>query len=282
MSIIIDGNAIAEAIKQELFAEIAKCRSTPRFAIYQIGEEESSRTYAVSLEKSAQKLNIQCDYYQEDEDTEADILAASFTALAEDSEVHGLLLLRPLQNQTLEHILSMCIPPHKDIDCANPLSMGLLAVGKPILLPPTPAACIEILKRSGIKTAGKLTAVVGRSNVVGKPLALMLARKGEGDATVVICHSKTADLTEVLIRADIVIAAAGSPRLIKAKMIKPGAVVIDAGINWTEKGMTGDVDFAEVQQKASMITPVPGGLGPVTKMMLFKNLLQAYHLQEKK
>ncbi len=280
MAVIIDGKAIAEVIRQELVKEIASLKKRPKFAIYMVGEEESSRTYANSLQKSAEKMGINCDLYQEDQDTDMGILMSTFALLEEEEEIDGILLLRPLKDKDLENALTMLIPPDKDIDCANPFSMGLLAMGQPMMLPPTPAACIEILKRSGVEIAGKLTAVVGRSNVVGKPLALMLSQKGEGDATVIICHSRTANLGDVVRQADIVFAAAGSPGLIKADMVKEGAVVVDAGINWTKDGeMVGDVDFERVKDKASMITPAPGGVGPVTRMMLLGNLLKARKLK---
>jgi len=274
MAVIIDGKAIAETIGRELSQEIAKLKKRPKMTVYMIGSEDSSWTYANALQKSAEKLGIVCDLYKEDQDTDKGILLSTFAMLEEEEDLDGILLLRPMKDKDLENALSMLIPPDKDIDCANPFTMGLLAIGQPMMYPPTPAACIEVLKRNGVKIAGKVAAVVGRSNVVGKPLALMLSQKDEGDATVIICHSRTKNLQEVLLGADIVFAAAGSPKLIKANMIKEGAIVVDAGINWVGKQMIGDVDFDQIKGKASMITPVPGGIGPVTRMMLFKNLIE--------
>ena len=277
MAQIIDGKAIASDIRKELKSEILVIPEDqkPKFAVILIGADDSSVTYLRSLEKSAEKLGIK---YEEVIDLSDRNLSPSdeIHFFANDKSFHGILLMRPLPPGYDENNLTSLIPPEKDIDCANPLSMGLLATGRPKMLPPTPAACVEILKRSGINTSGKLVGIVGRSNVVGKPLALMLARKGEGDATVVLCHSRTRDLAFALKDCEIVIAAAGSPKLITADMIKEGAVVVDAGINWTDKGMTGDVDFELVKEKASMITPVPGGVGPVTRVMLFSNLLRTY------
>lgn len=279
MSKIIDGKAIAAEIRKEIADSIKQLSGKPRLVIYQIGGDESSVTYAESLSKSARKIGIECNYHREKAKVSRTLIRAEMLAFAEVPEIHGVLLMRPVPSPHNEHEITAMIVPEKDIDCASPHSMGLLAIGKPQMLPPTPAACVEILKRSGADTSGKIIAVVGRSNVVGKPLALMLARKGDGDATVILCHSRTKDLAGVLKNAEIVIAAAGVPRLITAAMISEGAVVIDAGINWTDKGMVGDVDFEQVKEKASLITPVPGGVGPVTRVMLFKNLLQAYKIQ---
>lgn len=279
---IIDGKAIASEIRKELKKSIESLPAGNRLnlVIFQIGDDSSSITYAESLAKSAAKIGIECKYHQEKVAASRTVVRAEMLAFAEIPEIHGLLMMRPVPSPHDELEITRMIIPEKDIDCANPLSMGLLATGRPKMLPPTPAACVEILKHSGVDTAGKLIAIVGRSNVVGKPLALMLARKGEGDATVILCHSRTKDLAGVLRNAEIVIAAAGVPKLITADMISKGAVVIDAGINWTDSGMVGDVDFENVREKASMITPVPGGVGPVTRMMLFRNLLHSYKIQK--
>lgn len=276
---IIDGKAIAAGIGKEIADSIGRFSGKPRLVIYQIGGGESSVTYAKSLAKSAEKLGIDCKYLREKESVKWRTVMTTMLTLSENPDNHGVLLMRPVPPPHVESEIVERILPEKDIDCASPHSMGLLTIGKPQMLPPTPAACVEILKRSGVDTSGKIVAVVGRSNVVGKPLALMLARKGGGDATVILCHSRTKDLAGVLKNAEIVIAAAGVPKLITAGMISDGAVVIDAGINWTDTGMVGDVDFEQVKEKASLITPVPGGVGPVTRMMLFRNLLQAYKIQ---
>ena len=279
MSNIIDGKAIAAEIRKEIAASISELAGKPKLVIYQVGDDASSVTYAKSLAKSAEKLGIDCEYLREVDSVRWTTIMATMLTMSESSDIHGILLMRPVPKPHKENAIVEMILPQKDIDCASPHSMGLLATGHPKMLPPTPAACVEILKRSGVDTSGKIVGIVGRSNVVGKPLALMLARKGDGDATVVLCHSRTRDLTGALKNAEIVIAAVGVPRLITAEMIPEGAVVIDAGINWTDSGMAGDVDFENVREKVSMITPVPGGVGPVTRVMLFRNLLHAYKIQ---
>ena len=278
---VINGKAIATALRAEIRAEleeITRNNAPPRLAIVQIGGDESSATYAQSLMKSAEKLGIICDYDQNSADKEPEYYLERMKASTRNQAIHGILLLRPLPSNYSETELTLQIPPEKDIDCANPLSMGFLAMGQPKMLPPTPAAIVEILKRSEIDTTGKRIAIVGRSNVVGRPLMLMLSRKNDGDATVTLCHSRTKDLPAALKNAEIVVAACGSPKFITGDMLSNGAVVIDAGINWTANGMVGDVDFDSVSKVASMITPVPGGVGPVTRVMLFRNLLKAYHL----
>lgn len=272
---ILDGKEIAKSIRAEIKEELQRIESTPRIAIVQIGTDEGSTTYSESLMKSSLKLGIACDLQKMSAHEAVDSALDCMQKLAADESVHGILLQRPVPKPHSEKELSLLIPPEKDIDCSNPLSLGLLALGQPKMLPCTPAAIVEILRRSGIETTGKKVAIMGRSNVVGKPLMLMLSAKGSGDATVTLCHTRTKDPAEVLKGAEIVIAACGSPRLITGDMLAPGAVVIDAGINWVGDKMVGDVDFDSAVQIASAITPVPGGVGPVTGTMLFKNLLKA-------
>jgi methylenetetrahydrofolate dehydrogenase (NADP+)/methenyltetrahydrofolate cyclohydrolase len=254
--------------------------SPPKLLIFQIGEEESSLAYANSLLKSAQSLGFYCEYFHDKTDLSPKYFVEKLKESALNPQITGILLLRPVPPPHIELDLTLLIPPEKDIDCANPLSFGFLALGQPKMLPPTPAAIIEILKSAGIETSGRHIAIIGRSNVVGKPLALLLARKGEGDATVTLCHSRSKNLKEMLKSAEIVISACGCPNLINADMISQGTIVIDAGINYVEGKMVGDVNFASASQVASMITPVPGGVGPVTQVMLFRNLIKAYYLQK--
>ena len=282
---IIDGKAIASVIRNEIKTEldgIVQTGGKPALAIMQIGEDKASATYANSIMGSAEKLDIDCIFERENSGQDDESLLQKMETLAKDSQIHGILLLRPVPNPKLEEELCLRIPLEKDIDCANPLSMGFLAMGSPRMLPPTPAAIVEILKRSKIETSGRRIAIIGRSNLVGKPLMLMLIRKHEGEATVTLCHTRTKNLTFILKTAEIVIAACGSPGLITGDMLSGETVVIDAGINWVDGKMVGDVDFASVSQIASFITPVPGGVGPVTRIMLFKNLIQAYRLQKRK
>lgn len=278
MPIILDGKSIAAEIKKDLLSQIQNHASagSPCLKIVQIGDDASSVTYAESLIKSAVGIGVAAEYIKEDASIAHETAENLLRGLSDNPAVHGIILMRPLPKGFSEEKLTSLIPPEKDIDCANALTMGYLAVGKPKTLPPTPAACVEILKRSGVQISGKVAAVVGRSNVVGKPLALMLSRKNDGDATVVMCHSRTIDLAKVVRQAEIVFAAAGSPGLITADMISPGTVVVDAGINWVDGKMLGDVDFEGVKEIAGMITPVPGGVGPVTRMMLFGNLIKSF------
>ena len=199
-----------------------------------------------------------------------------------DPDVHGILIQLPLPKQIDEKQILDSVDPLKDVDAFHPENVGLIVQGRPRFLPCTPHGIVQLLIHSGIETAGKHVVVLGRSEIVGKPIALMLVQRGQhADATVTICHSRTQNLPQITRQADILIVAIGQPRFVKADMVKPGAVVIDVGINRVDGKLCGDVDFAAVQQVAGAITPVPGGVGPLTIAMLLENTLKAAKMQTK-
>ena len=275
-AVILDGKEIAKQVRADLKEKLKTISIQPQMAIIQIGEDEGSTTYSNSIMKSASNLGIESNLHMLDEKENPENHLKLMRELAATDSIHGILLQRPVPSPHSELELSLLISPEKDIDCSNPHTFGFLAVGQPKMFPCTPAAIVEILLRSGFDPSGKQVAIVGRSNVVGKPLMLMMSAKaGGGNATVTMCHTRTKNLGETLKSAEIVIGACGSPELITGDMLKPGAVVIDAGINSVNNKMVGDVQFESAEKVASAITPVPGGVGPVTRVMLFRNLIMA-------
>ena len=282
---IIDGKAIADAMKNEIAAEVAgmldKGMDAPHLAAVIVGEDGASKTYVASKEKACQSVGMTSSVYRLPENTSEEELLKLIDFLNNDEEIDGYIIQLPLPKHINETKVIHSINPKKDVDGFTPHNIGLMQLGEPCFLPATPAGIVELLKRSGIETAGKHVVVLGRSNIVGTPISVMLSRKG-ADATVTICHSKTQNLPEITRQADILVVAIGKPKFLKADMVKPGAVVIDVGIhriedNTTEKGyrIEGDVDFDEVAKVASKITPVPGGVGPMTIVSLLYNTLQA-------
>lgn len=282
---IIDGKAIADAMKKEIAAEVAgmldKGMDAPHLAAVIVGEDGASKTYVASKEKACQSVGMTSSVYRLPEKTTEEELLNLIDFLNNDEEIDGYIIQLPLPKHINETKVIHSINPKKDVDGFTPHNIGLMQLGEPCFLPATPAGIMELLKRSGIETAGKRVVVLGRSNIVGTPISVMLSRKG-ADATVTICHSKTQNLPEITRQADILVVAIGKPKFVKADMVKPGAVVIDVGIhriedNTTEKGyrIEGDVDFDEVIKVASKITPVPGGVGPMTIVELLYNTLQA-------
>ena len=282
---IIDGKAIADAMKKEIAAEVAgmldKGMDAPHLAAVIVGEDGASKTYVASKEKACQSVGMTSSVYRLPEKTTEEELLNLINFLNNDEEIDGYIIQLPLPKHIKETKVIHSINPKKDVDGFTPHNIGLMQLGEPCFLPATPAGIVELLKRSGIETAGKHVVVLGRSNIVGTPISVMLSRKG-ADATVTICHSKTQNLPEITRQADILVVAIGKPKFLKADMVKPGAVVIDVGIhriedNTTEKGyrIEGDVDFDEVAKVASKITPVPGGVGPMTIVELLYNTLQA-------
>ena len=282
---IIDGKAIADAMKKEIAAEVAgmldKGMDAPHLAAVIVGEDGASKTYVASKEKACQSVGMTSSVYRLPEKTTEEELLNLINFLNNDEEIDGYIIQLPLPKHINETKVIHSINPKKDVDGFTPHNIGLMQLGEPCFLPATPAGIMELLKRSGIETTGKHVVVLGRSNIVGTPISVMLSRKG-ADATVTICHSKTENLPEITRQADILVVAIGKPKFLKADMVKPGAVVIDVGIhriedNTTEKGyrIEGDVDFDEVIKVASKITPVPGGVGPMTIVELLYNTLQA-------
>jgi len=283
---IIDGKATAQAIKEEIKTVVAemidKGEEAPHLAAILVGDDPASQTYVSSKEKSAKRIGITSSVYHMPENTTEEELLETIDFLNNDSEVNGFIVQLPLPEHIDTDKVLNRIDPSKDVDGFHPVNVGRMALGLPSFVSATPAGIIELLKRYKIETEGKHCVVLGRSNIVGSPISILMSKKANpGNATVTICHSKTENLEEYTKSADILICAIGQPQFVKADMVKKGVVVIDVGIHRipadNEKGyrLVGDVDFDEVSKKASYITPVPGGVGPMTIAMLLKNTLHA-------
>lgn len=274
---ILDGRALAQELRAEAAAQLAELRAridrAPTIAVVQVGDDPAATRYVRSIDRLCQSLGAACRAIALPSTTDQADLEATVSNLSADDRVDGILLQLPLPaGLSLDGVLHRLVP-EKDLDGIHPINAGLLAQGRPALTPNTPAGGMELLRRYGIEVRGKRAAVVGRSAIVGRPMALLLL---QADATVTICHSRTPDLGAVLRECDIIAAAAGRPGLITAEMIKPGATVIDFGTNVLADGsMVGDVDYAGAVEVAGAITPVPGGTGPVTNVMLMQNLIKA-------
>ena len=286
---ILDGKKIAADVQEEVKAQVEKLGGVerPSLTLVQVGEDPASSSYVKTKVKMSEYCGIRSQYLHFPADVREGELVSALQALGEDAAVHGILLQLPLPAHIDQDRAIAAIRPEKDVDGFHPENAGLLAAGRPRFVPCTPLGIREIFIRYGIETAGKHVAVVGRSIVVGKPFALLMMVKGRGgDATVTVCHSRTPDIGAMTSRADIVVAAMGKPHFLTREMIRDGAVVVDVGINRVEdpsakKGyrLVGDVDFDSVAPKTSYITPVPGGVGPMTVAMLMSNTLKAYSLQ---
>jgi len=283
---IISGTQIAKEIKEELAKEVAELKEkygiTPGLATILVGDDPASHSYVGGKIKTCQSLGILSDHHGLPADTSQEELLALVEKLNKDKRIHGILVQLPLPGHIDENKVLYAISPDKDVDGFHPVNVGKMMIGEPCFLPCTPHGIQELIVRSGVKTEGAEVVVVGRSNIVGKPIANILVQKKPGaNATVTICHSRSRNIAAHTRRADIVIAAIGKPRAITGDMIKKGAVVIDVGTNEvgrTPKGkriLVGDVDFETVKEKAAAITPVPGGVGPMTITMLMKNTVQA-------
>ncbi len=277
----IDGKKTAADIRGEIGAEIARAVAkgvrAPGLAVILVGDDPASQVYVRNKEKACAETGIRSIPYRLPATTGQDELLALIAGLNADPEVDGILLQLPLPGGLDADKCLLAIDPDKDVDGFHPVSVGRLVLGLSGFVSCTPAGVIELLRRYDLPTEGKRAVVVGRSNIVGKPLASLLMRPGRyGNATVTVCHSRTANLAEVCREADFLFAAIGRPRFITADMVKEGAVVIDVGINRTDEGLCGDVDFAAVSQKAAAITPVPGGVGPMTIAMLLANTVQSW------
>jgi methylenetetrahydrofolate dehydrogenase (NADP+)/methenyltetrahydrofolate cyclohydrolase len=279
---IIDGNEIANEIRNELKKRIAELRSKgviPGLTVVLVGEDPASQVYVRMKGKSCEELGLYSETIRLPADHKEDDLLKLIDDLNANPRIHGILIQLPLPDHINETKILDRISPDKDVDGFHPVNVGRMLIGDPGFLPCTPHGVQELLVRSGNSPEGKHVVVVGRSNIVGKPVAAILMQKKKGaNATVTVCHSRTKDLPSVTRQGDIVIAAMGVPQFIKADMVKDGAVVIDVGVNRVDdssakKGyrLVGDVDFEAVKEKASAITPVPGGVGPMTIVMLMKN-----------
>lgn len=275
--VVIDGKQIASGINEDTKKEIkelkAKYNQFPCLATVVVGKDKSSKIYVQKREKMCEKIGIASRICDLPENSKEDDVLGMIGKLNNDENVHGIIVQVPLPKHINEKNVSESISPEKDVDCMNPANLGRLASNTETFTPCTPKAVITILKKSGIKISGKDVVVVGRSRIVGRPLALMFINR---DATVTVCHTKTKKLEKHTKNADILVAAAGSLMLIKEDMIKENAVVVDVGINVADSKIVGDVDFENVKNKASFITPVPGGVGPVTIAMIMKNTLEAF------
>ncbi len=277
---ILNGKVIAEKIASDLREEVNDLRRksvVPRLGVILVGEDPGSVVYVRNKENTGKKLNIEVDVRRFPAQTKQAEVMATIKEFNEDPNLHGFIVQLPLPRDYNTEEVLLSIDPRKDVDGFHPVNLGRLMAGTPEFVPCTPLGIIEMLKVSGIKTQGKNVVIVGRSNIVGKPLANLLLLKGEmADATVTVCHQKTVNLASITRNADILVAAMGRARAITAEMVKPGAVVIDVGINRTDDNkLVGDVDFEKVKEIAGFITPVPGGVGPLTVIMLLKNLVLA-------
>ena len=276
MAQIIDGKVIAANVKKQVREEVEKLIAAgkqPGLAVVLVGNNPASRVYVSNKEKDCAECGFKSyEYALPEETTEAQLLEL-VDQLNRDDSVNGIFVQLPLPKQICEQTILHAIDPKKDVDAFHPENVGHIMIGDYQFLPCTPAGVIEMLDQTGIEISGKHCVVIGRSNIVGKPMAMLLLHRG---GTVTVCHSKTANLAEETRRADILVAAVGKAGFVTADMVKPGAVVIDVGINRNAEGkLCGDVDFANVEPIASAITPVPGGVGPMTRAILMRNTLTA-------
>ena len=277
MAKIIDGKAISASIRNEITEEVKDFERVngfvPGLAVIIVGENPASKVYVRNKKLACEQVGFYSEVIEmPEETTEAELLSV-IDRLNGDEKKHGILVQLPLPKHINEESVLLRINPAKDVDAFHPFNVGRIMTGSYDLAPCTPAGVMELIRRSGIEIRGKECVIVGRSNIVGKPQAMLMLG---ADATVTVCHSRTKNLAEVCRRADILVAAIGKPNFFNAEMVKEGAVVIDVGINRREDGkLCGDVNFSEVEPKASYITPVPGGVGPMTITMLLKNTLTA-------
>jgi methylenetetrahydrofolate dehydrogenase (NADP+)/methenyltetrahydrofolate cyclohydrolase len=284
---MIDGKAVAAEVRADVAKQVAEFREqtgrVPGLATVLVGDDPASAVYVGGKQRACTEVGMTPFDRRLPADASFERVAAELQALAADDAVSGILLQLPVPEQLDGPSLTNMVPPEKDVDGLTPVNVGLLSLGDPGLRPCTPLGVIELLARTGIELEGAEAVVVGRSNLFGKPMAQLLLA---GNATVTVCHSRTRDLAAVCARADVLIAAVGQPRLIGADYVKPGAVVIDVGMSrltpeqaGNKSGLVGDVDFAAASQLASAITPVPGGVGPMTIAFLLRNTLQAARRQ---
>lgn len=285
---ILDGKLVAQKLKESIKKEVAEIIDSgsdgPHLAAVIVGNDPASETYVASKERAAKGVGMISSVYRYPEDTTEKELLDVIDFLNRDPEITGFIVQLPLPKHINEDKIIERVKPSKDVDGFNPVNVGKMAIGQPGFISATPAGIMEILRFYNIETEGKNCVILGRSNIVGSPMSILMSKKSNpGNATVTLCHSKTKNLEEITRRADILIAAIGKPLFVKGNMVKEGVVVIDVGIHRLEdksapKGykLVGDVDFDEVSKKASFITPVPGGVGPMTIASLLSNTLKAY------
>ena len=274
MAKIIDGKQIAKEVRAEIAAECAELKKkgiVPGLAVVIVGTDPASQVYVRNKKKACEEVGFHSEVFELPEETTEEELLALVKKLNEDVNIHGILVQLPLPKHLDDEVIIANIDPKKDVDAFHPSNVGKIMIGNYDFLPCTPAGVMVLLEKSGIDVSGKECVVVGRSNIVGKPQAMLLLH---ANGTVTICHSRTKNLSEATRRADILVVAIGRADFITGDMVKDGAVVIDVGMNRKADGkLTGDVDFATVEPKASYITPVPGGVGPMTITMLLRNTL---------
>ena len=276
---IIDGKAVSAAVKEQVRAEIERDGLDIGLAVVIVGDDPASRVYVNNKKKACEVCGIKSYEYALPAETTEEQLLELIDALNSDDKVNGILVQLPLPRHLDEEKVIKRISPLKDIDAFSAENVGKIMIGNYAFLPCTPAGCMELIHSTGVEVSGKECVVIGRSNIVGKPMAMLLLHE---NGTVTICHSRTKDLAEVCRRADILVAAVGKPNFVTADMVKDGAVVIDVGINRLDNGkLCGDVKFDEVSEKAGWITPVPGGVGPMTIAMLMKNTVMAKRIQSR-
>lgn len=288
---LLDGKKTAEDIKSEIAVEVQKMRANgekvPHLAALIVGNDGASLTYVGSKVKACERVGFESTLVKMPNTTTEIELLKKIKELNEDDQIDGFIVQLPLPKQIDEQKVLMAVDPSKDVDGFHPENFGKMALDMTTFIPATPFGILELLDRYGVETKGKHTVVIGRSHIVGRPMSILMGRKGfPGNSTVTLTHSYTKNIEEITIQADIIITALGVPNYLKADMVKPGAVVIDVGITRVpddnhEKGyvITGDVDFDQVSKKASFITPVPGGVGPMTIAMLLKNTLLAREMK---
>ncbi len=277
MATRIDGKAISQMVKDELRERVKKEKIEATLAVIQVGSDPASTVYVGNKKKACEYIGIRSLAFELPEETKEEELLDLVRELNDREDVDGILVQLPLPEHMDEDKVIQTISPKKDVDGFHPQSVGALSIGQPGFVSCTPAGVIQLLKRSGVEIEGKECVIVGRSNIVGKPMALLMLRE---NATVTVCHSRTKDLKEVTRRADILIVAIGKPGFITKEYVKEGAVVIDVGIHrGADNKLCGDVNFEEVEPVASAITPVPGGVGPMTIAMLMNNCVEAKGIQ---
>ena len=275
MGTIIDGKQLAVSIRKALKEEVEQLRDTgviPKLAVIMVGDDKASKIYVRNKNKACEEIGIEYEEYLLDSSITINELIELINTLNKKADVHGILLQSPLPEHLDINLAIEKISPKKDVDGFHPINIGKLSLNQDCFVSCTPYGIIKMLDAYNISIEGKNVVIIGRSNIVGKPLLQCLINR---NATVTICHSKTQDMEEITKKADVLVAAIGKPNFVTENMVKKGAVVIDVGINRTSEGIVGDVDFKEVEKKASYITPVPGGVGPMTIAMLMNNVVKA-------
>lgn len=283
MGKIISGKEVSAAIRQKIREDAQTLRENhgiqPGLAVILVGNDPASQIYVRNKQKACEEVGFHAFEYRLSENSTEEQLLDLIGVLNKDNKVHGILVQLPLPDHIDPQTVINTISPDKDVDAFHPMNVGKIMIGDYEFLPCTPAGVMELIDSTGVEISGKNCVVVGRSNIVGKPMAMLLLHR---NATVTICHSRTKNLAEICASADILVSAVGKAHFIKADMVKKGAMVIDVGMNHDENGkLCGDVEFAEVEPKTSYITPVPGGVGPMTITMLMKNTLRAAELKQK-